>query len=351
MKKNQSQRIVTWTTALALAALTIAPATAPATEMDGKMKMKKHTLLLKSATESRDLSTFTIPIFEGKRGGEIVWYVVTDSSNKEDAERRGVHYAPKMANAKGSNAVEKADLIDGIIHFKGSVNFVPERTVHPGPTGFPPKEAKPGAIAEPLYTPLIELPDGTILNAPHIKNSTGEHDRLVSVDLKKKTATFRMTQGFFEGKVVHYVSFNASDPAVAALEAVTYTPRLAATPSKGSNAPNSALTGIAPFVNGQTGKANRARQGLSSALLGEGDPFNVLQQIPAGERALLYSPMWDAHLSVWKTEAVTAKMNPAVTDFNQVMELAVKGSITGPDGAPWGAIGVVINCPVVSIDE
>lgn len=189
------------------------------------------------------------------------------------------------------------------------------------------------------------------MNAPHIKNKTGEHDRVVSVDLKNKKATFRMTQGFFEGKVVHYTSFNASDPGVAALEAVTYTPRLAATPSKGSNAPNSALTGIVPFANGMTGKANPARQGLGSALMGEGDPFNVLQQIPTGERALLYTPMWDVHIAVWKTEAVTVKMNKAVMDFNEVMALAVRGKVTGPEGTPWGPVGGVVNCPVISIDE
>ncbi len=310
-----------------------------------------HTLLLKSAVENADLTEVTLPIFEGVRSGRTVWHVVTESSNKEDAARRNVHYAPKLANAKGTNAVEKVDVVDGKIVFRGTVNFSAERVVVPGPTGFPPKEASPGAIGEPLYTPLIELPDGTVLNAPHIKNNTGDHDRLVSVDLVNKKATFKMTQGFFEGKVVHYVSFNASDAGVSALEAANFTPKLASTPTKGSNASSSALTGIIPFVNGQTGKTNPQRQGLSSALMGDGDPFNIVQEIPFGPRALAYSPMWDAHIAVWTKKAMDEGINVAQKDFNKVAQLAQQGYITGPDGKPWGSVGIVINCPIISIDN
>jgi hypothetical protein len=350
--KRMGRKIAGWTLFLTLAFL---PAALPAWGMDGMMKetptMKGHTLLLKSATENADLTEVTLPIFEGRRGSETVWYVVTESSNKEDAARRKVHYSPKMANAKGTNAVEKVKMENGMIVFSGSVIFTPERSVVPGPMGFPPKEARPGAVGEAGYTPMVELPDGTVLNAPHIKNSTGEHDRLVSIDLKNRKATFRMTRGFFEGKVVHYTSFNASDPGVAAVEAATYTPRLAATPIKGSSGPASALIGLIPFANGQTGKMNPARQGLSSALMGEGDPFNIVEEIPFGERELLYTPMWDVHIAVWKPAAITAKRNTAQMDFNAVARLARAGQISGPDGKPWGPIGVVVNCPIVSIDR
>jgi hypothetical protein len=351
MKTNP--KIAALTLFFSITALTTSGAFAKEDQMTMKeMKIKKgHTLLLKSALENADLTEVTLPIFEGKRGSETVFYVVTESSNKDDAARRGVHFAPKLSNAKGSNAVEKVKRVNGMIEFTGSVIFTPVRSVIPGPTGFPPTEAKPGAIAEAGYTPLVELPDGTVLNAPHVKNSTGEHDRTVSIDVKNKKGTFKMTQGFFEGKIVHYTSFNASDPGVAAVEAATYTPRLAATPSKGSNGPNSALIGLIPFANGQTGKMNPARQGLSSALMGEGDPFNIVQEIPFGERALLYTPMWDVHIAVWKTEAITAKSNTAQMDFNTVVGLAKEGRVTGPEGMPWGAIGVVVNCPIVSIDQ
>lgn len=293
------------------------------------MAMKtKHTLLLKSAQENASLSEVTLPIFQGRSGNETVWYVVTESSNLEDAKRRGVHYSPKMANARGSNAVEKVTMKDGMIQFAGSVNFTPERMVQASTSGFPPTKAESGAVAGPGYTPLVELPDGTILNAPHIKNATGTHDRLVSADEKNNKANFHMTQGFYEGKIVYYVSFNASDAGVAALEAATFTPRLAATPRSGNNANNSALTGLIPFANGQTEKMNRERQGLASALMGEGDPFNIVQEIPAGEHAQLYSPMWDVYLGLWTSEAMKAGKNRAQMDFRHVARLADEGYVT-----------------------
>ncbi len=311
----------------------------------------QHRLLLKSAVENADFTEVTLPIFEGQRTGETVWFVVTESSDRADAERRGVHYSPKMANGKGTLAVQKVGMIEGRVQFLGSVDFAPERMVVPSATGFPPKEAKPGAIGEALYTPLIELPNGVVLNAPQIKNNSGVHDRLIRIDLDKRTATFRMTDGFFEGRRVHYTSFNASDPAVAALEAANYTPNLKALPNKGSNSPSSALTGLAPIVNGPTGKGNPQRQGLSSALLGEGDPLNIVQEIPYGPRALAYSPMWDVYASVWTQTPMPVKSSVIQTDFNAVAKLGLTGQIGGPDGKPWGPIGVVVNCPIISIEE
>ena len=318
---------------------------------DGTVMKKGHRLLLQSAVENADYTEVTLPIHEGRRNGEAVWFVVTESSDRSDAERRGVHWSPKIANGKGTLAVQKVGLIDGRIHFLGSVDFAPERVVTPSATGFPPKEAAPGAIGEALYTPLIELPNGVVLNAPQIKNTSGHHDRLIRIDLEKRVATFRMTDGFFEGRRVHYTSFNASDPAVAAIEAANYTPNLKALPNKGSNAPSSALTGLAPIVNGPTGKMNPQRQGLSSALLGEGDPLNIVQEIPAGERAAAYSPMWDVYASVWTQSPMPVKNSVLQMDFNTVAKFGLGGQISGPEGKPWGPIGVVVNCPIISIEE
>jgi hypothetical protein len=326
-------------------------ATSLAVAADGPSMKKGHRLLLKSAVENADYTEVTLPIFEGRRNGEPVWFVVTESSDKADAEQRRVHWSPKMANGKGTLAVQQAAMIDGRVHFLGSVDFTPERVVTPSETGFPPKEAKPGAIGEALYTPLIELPNGVILNAPHIRNASGHHDRLIRIDVDKRVATFRMTDGFFEGRRVHYTSFNASDPAVAAIEAANYTPNLKALPNKGSNAPSSALTGLAPIVNGPTGKMNPQRQGLSSALLGEGDPLNIIQEIPAGERAAAYSPMWDVYASVWTQTPMPVKNSILQMDFGTVAKLGLAGQISGPEGKPWGPIGVVVNCPIVSIEE
>jgi len=347
---NRTTHVFLQQTALAIAvALTTASTVSVAAPKE--MGAMNHTLLLKSAMENQDLSEVTLPIYEGRRGDEVVWFVVTESSNKEDAIRRGVHYSPKMANARGTDAVEKVTMKNGMILFTGTVIFTPERVVLAGPDGFPPAKAEPGAVGEPGYTPLVELPDGTILNAPHIKNTTGTHDRLVHINEGKRTASFHMTQGFYENRIVHYVSFNASDPGVAALEAVTFTPRLASAPKFGANANSSALTGLAPIANGPTGKMNKDRQGLASALKGEGDPFNIVEEIPAGEHAELYSPMWDVHLGLWTADAKQMHKERAVKDFRLAARLADEGYLTGPEGKPWGSVGIVVNCPIISIDK
>ncbi len=348
--KKQMRQVTTFglMAAVGVTALSVGCVSANAESMGMK---NGHRLLLKSAVENADYTEVTLPIFEGQRSGETVWFVVTESSDKADAAARGVHYSPKMANGKGTLAVQSVGMVNGKVQFLGSVDFSPERIVVPSETGFPPKEAKPGAIGEALYTPLIQLPNGIVLNAPQIKNNSGTHDRLVRIDLEKRTATFKMTDGFFEGRRVHYTSFNASDPAIAALEAANYTPNLKALPNKGSNGPGSGLTGLAPVVNGPTGKMNPYRQGLASALMGEGDPLNIVQEIPFGARALAYSPMWDVHATVWAQVPMPASSSVQLTDFNEVEKKAFAGQISGPEGKPWGPIGVVVNCPIISLEE
>src|SRR5689334_6296189 len=74
------------------------------------MKEHGHRLLLKSAIENADFTEVTLPIFEGQRTGETVWFVVTESSDRADAERRGVHYSPKLANGKGTLRSEEHSL-------------------------------------------------------------------------------------------------------------------------------------------------------------------------------------------------------------------------------------------------
>ena len=150
---------------------------------------------------------------------------------------------------------------------------------------------------------------------------------------------------------MHYTSLNASDPAIAALEAANDTPNLKTLPDKGSNGPGSGLTGLAPVVNGPTGKMNPQRQGLASALMGEGDPLNIVQEIPFGARALAYSPMRDVHATIWAQAPMPSSSSVQLTDVNEVEMKAYAGYISGPDGKPWGSTGVVVNCPIISIEE
>lgn len=108
-----------------------------------------------------------------------MFFVVLDASDGEQASALGVNRATKLANARGTRAVQTVRVVNGMIDFPATVDFSPVRRVVPGPLWFPPDVAEPGAIGEEGYGPLIELPDGTVLNAPHVANDTGQADKVV----------------------------------------------------------------------------------------------------------------------------------------------------------------------------
>jgi len=334
--------------ALISAPLVVAALAAPAAAT-GSGDGGERRLLLRAAVEDTAADTATLRLQKGvDADGETFSYVVTESSDGKDAERRGVNRARKLANAAGTGAVQQG-WVDrrGVLHVEDTVDFSPTRSVVPGPTGFPPAQALPGAVGQARYSPLVELPGGIVINAPHVLNASGAHDKLVAAPVNGR-ATFRETEGFYEGKEIYYVSFESSAPDVAALEAATYAPRLDAAPGLGDAGGRSARSGIAPFANGQTGADNPERQGLNSALLGDGDPLNVVASRPG--KGSDYSPLWDVHLGVWSDAAVAAGTNTRQVDFDGIAELGEDGVLTGPGGAPWGAIGAIVNCPVVSIE-
>lgn len=301
-------------------------------------------VLLPSARENTKADTASLPLREGRlRDGRRFSFVITEASNRAVANRLGVTFAPKLANAHGTGAVQRGRFVNGRLVVRHSVDFSPVREVVPGPGGFPPVTAKPGAVGEPGYSPLVSLPDGTVINAPQVENATGRADKLLRI--VKNRAVFQETEGFYEGNTIYYVSFDASQPDIAALEAVTYAPALNAAPGLGDNSNKSARSGIAPFVNGQTGADNPQRQGLNSALLGQGDPLNVTQTV-AGDRG--YSPLWDVHATQWTASAKAAAQDLRQNDFADIEKLAAQGTVTGPGDAAWAAIGAIVNCPVIS---
>lgn len=306
-----------------------------------------RTLFVASATEHAD-DTATLPLYRGRRGGIDVWYIVLDSSDGTEAQRRRINHSQKLANLRGTAAVQKVSVdADGVVNFPATVDFSFVRRVLPGPAGFPPSIAEPGAVGEAGYSPLLELPNGVILNAPHIANVSGQAAKVRLIDLGTYTVRIEQTRGFQGGRGVKYISTDASDPAVAALENVTHAPLLARAPRAGADGTDSARASLAAFVNGQTGAANPQRQGLNSALLDGLSPLNVLFWNPGQGR---YSPLWDVYPAQWSAAAVAAGQNLRQTDFGQVENLAQHGVITGPGGAPFAAADFVVNCPIISRD-
>ncbi len=303
-------------------------------------------LFVRSAVENRD-GTATLPLYRGTSRGRPVWYILLDSSDGADADKLGINRASKLSNARGTPAVQKISVVDGVIDFPKTVDFTPQRVVVPGPTGFPPAQAEPGAVGEPGYSPLIQMPDGTIRNATHIANDSGRADKVKRIDFARGTVDFVEADGFANGKAVKYISNDASDPGVAALENSTYAPALHAAPFAGGDGTDSSRAALVAFVNGQTGLGNPQRQGLNSALLDGADPLNLLFWAPNQGR---YSPLWDVHPAQWSAEAVALARNVAQKDRSDQLNLVDKGVVTGPGGAKFAPGGFVVNCPIISSD-
>jgi hypothetical protein len=330
------------------ALLTLAAALPVSATSDGDGERQ---LFLDAAVEDTATDQVTLPIYRGVDArGRVFWYTITEASTRAVASRYGVNVSRKLANASNTAAVQRGSFRGGVLHVQATVDFSPVRAVVPDPDqGFPPLTAAPGAVGKAGYSPLVQLPNGVVINAPHIGNDSGLHDKLVGTpNYATGTAKFQESEGFYEGKEVYYVSFDASAPDVAALEAATYVPALNAAPGLGSNdKKKSARSGIVPFANGQTGADNPNRQGLNSALLGEGDPLNVVQTEADDNE---YSPLWDVHIGVWSPAAISAGKNVLQTDFDEIVKLGRDGLIVGPSGA-FGAVGVIVNCPLISIED
>jgi hypothetical protein len=303
----------------------------------------------------RAARTATLPLMQGRTAaGTPTSYIVTESSDAADAEARGVTYAPKLKNALGTKAVQTASRAGDVVTFPGTVDFTPKLSVTPNRrTGFPPTAFTPGSVGDAAYSPLITTGDGIVLNAPQIANDSGQADTVKSIDKAAKRVTLQAFGGYVNGAFNLYIRTEGSDPLLAALESTTYAKNLAAAPGIGSNAASSSRSAIAPVVNGPLGKRNPRRQGLQSALLGQGQPLNVEQE-PAGNPA--YSPLWDVTPVVWTKKAVRLHKVIRLTSSAQIAPRVARGYITslGKEKANHSlgglrAIGFVSNCSIVSL--
>ena len=314
-----------------------------------------------SFSENAGPTIVTYPLYRGTSNGRDVSYVITDASNLSVAQTLGVNFTPKLAQAAGTGAVQSSTSEIGSgngIDFPASVDFSPDRVIVPSATGFPPLVAQPGAVGEPGYSPLVQVVfrgQTVVLNAPQIANATGQADKVVSISTNHRTVAYRETDGCYDNESVHYASFDASDPGAATIEDVTYAPALAGAPSPGCSdaavvAANCARESLIAFTNGQTGATNPQRQGLNAALLDGPPPLNILQEVPEATSRFDYSPLWDVHLESWTNAAVAAGLNVRQTDFTAAMQQVGAGNATGFPGGAFGPSGIVVNCPVVSLD-
>lgn len=325
--------------------------------------------LLKAGQIDLDAGTVTLPLYEGRsRDGRPIWYVVTDTTDAANAAALGINHSPKLSYAEVGTGVRQARLgEDGTLEFLSgaTVNFGPEHSVVPGPEGqeFPPADVQPGAVGDARYTPLVKVINagGEIYNAPMIAFGTPAsgisacdgnpdyslvHDKVVSICPEEGTVTLEMSAGFSFSKPVFYLSMDSNDPVGAALERATLAPGMGAINVGADDSLFSAVERIFVFANGPTGADNPQRQGLNSALRGEGGPLNVLGGIPTV--ATDYSPLWDVNLGEWTPEAIENGYTARETEEFRILGLVEQGWVTGPGGAPYGSTGIIVNCPIVT---
>jgi len=332
--------------------------------------------LLRAGKVDQAKMTVTLPLYRGElKDGRPVWYILTDTNDERNAEALGLNFSAKLAYADIGNAVRHAQLDQdaALIFDAGAVDFKPVRKVVPGaaPNFFPPKSAQPGSVGDKDYTPIVKIDnaDGFIYNAPVVAFGVEAdklafcegkvdynlvHDRVLKICPEGRaggTVTLQMTPIFSFGRAAAYISTEASDAVVAALDNGTFAPALNDVPVGSDDGAFSAVERLFPIANGPTGADNPQRQGLNSALSDVGSdgkplpPVHVIGGIPT--LALDYSPLWDLNLGEWTKVAIDKGYRSRMIDEFQLLEFVRRGFITGPGGKAFGSTGIVVNCPII----
>jgi len=351
--------------------------------------LPKENLVIKSAVAvdlSKDFAT--LPLHKGNVGGETVWFVITDTSDKATAEKLGLNFAPKLSNITTgcplcAQQVESKSQILGEseVTFEGKPDFSPDRLLEPGPSFFPPQLARPGAMADDKYSPFVRVRGSDVVyNAPivavgdgpfDVTTHTNTHDRLLAIDTQKMTVDMGLIRGSANGKDIVYLNFDASNSVTATLERSIFVPNLALSSfPNGSTRQDSARAEIFTFVNGPVGQESPPAQGirhvirdglnaqelslkntdLLEALRNGGDLENVFEVFPTlldPTLAQAYTPLWDLNVGVWSDAAVAEGRNVALRDANEIRAVASTGELTSPGGLPLASSNEVINCPAL----
>jgi hypothetical protein len=327
--------------------------------------------LLTAGKVDLDLGVVTLPLYKGHMKGTdaTVWYILTDTSDKAQADALGLNHSAKLEYAATCKAARNAFYAnDGSVVFEqGTVDFSPVHSITPGkaPNAFPPTKFQPGSVGDADYSPLVRL-GGVIYNAPIVAFGVEEadldyckktpdykkvHDKVTRICPSENTVTLRLTNGFSFSRPIVYISTDSNDPLAASFENATLAPGLNDVVVGRDDSFTSGVERLFAVTNGPTnvspGEVNPQRQGLNSALLGDGDgPLNVFGGIPT--LATDYSPLWDMNLGEWTKEAIDDGYRSRVTDEFTFLGMAVRGFITSPGGKPYGSSGIIINCPPVA---
>jgi hypothetical protein len=164
-------------------------------------------------------------------------------------------------------------------------------------------------------------------------------DSVASICPDNGTVDLKLRFGFANGKHLRYLSFDANSEESATLEASTFAP------AESDILQSGATEVIYTIVNGRTGLKDPERQGLDSALSGEGPSLDILANFT--EISEGYSPMWDVQLAEWTEEAIAKNQRTLITDGDDIEAKSEAGLLVSPGGGPVRTTGNLVNCPVV----
>ena len=145
--------------ALTVAGFTLTGALTTLSAVNAAPLPRANILLPNAISVDPAAGTVTLRLNRGTAHGTTVWYIVTDSSDKADAQRRGAVYAPLLASVGTGCAacVSAATESPGGFVYPGAPEFGPKRSYVASATGFPPASAAPGAVAGHGYTPFLRI--------------------------------------------------------------------------------------------------------------------------------------------------------------------------------------------------
>jgi len=271
---------------------------------------------------------------------------------------------------------QQVTLQNGIMQFAGTVDFSPSRFVTPGdPTvagspnamtrsEFPPADLSPGAVADAAWSSQVIMPSGLVFNAQLVANATGIHDRIPdsgqddqsnpNLDRTNRFVVMQLLDGWQAGERYYFhLVTDASVEVAAAIELGVFAPTVGQLPDPGVF-PDGTRLGFAPSANGIPDPSGELGQGLNLSSINQAnDPVNVFPIDPIDPT---YTPMWDAHIYMWTSDAIDNNERRIVTSIEELRGLFDQGLVenffgnSGPENdfiAGLMPTNAIINCPVV----
>ena len=306
---------------------------------------------------ARSNVSVTIPMREGLYNGSSLYYIITDSSNENYAERLSavqnwnVLHAPLLGDAP-SRVLEKVYVFENGVDGDGLLGNQPEVF-----TSTPEQADEYSALREMVYvswqgniTPVlldteekileakstgrVQFDTKAILNAPQMAwpegqmpvagdgNETDAAAQVTTLDIEAKKVTFTAHRGWgHDGRATYCIAVDAAPAGPAEQMGVVAAPRHAALTA------SPAAADLFQFSNGIKGPGLLGFQpGIFNATTDDGS----------------YTPMWRVHQVAWNDSA-DAVILETVADIEEIeSQDLITVSLARPRNADY-----VINCPMI----